>query len=97
MDNCWDLQHEGIEMMGLNGCLHIMFMLYLWPVAFWKLYIVLSTCCAFTHLILIIISQPVVFITFVYACVFKNVNKLDSGMRVHQNTWGRMSQALKRD
>ena len=22
------------------------------------------------------------------ACSFENVNKLDSGMRVHQNTWG---------
>ena len=29
----------------------------------------------FTHLILTI-SWPVVFIVFVYACVFKNVNKL---------------------
>ena len=28
------------------------------------------------------------FIVFVYACVFKNVNKLESGMRVHQNTGG---------
>ena len=42
----------------------------------------LSTCCAFTQLILIIIKS-VVFIIFVYACVFKNVNKLDSGTRVH--------------
>ena len=37
------------------------------------------------------------FIVFVYACVFRNVNKLESGMRVHQNTWGRVSQAQKRD
>ena len=28
------------------------------------------------------------FIAFVYASVFKNVNKLDFGMRAHQNTWG---------
>ena len=26
------------------------------------------------------------------ACVFKNINKLGSGMRAHQNTWGRVSQ-----
>ena len=32
---------------------------------------------------------------FVYACVFKDVNKLDSGMRVHQNIWGRVTQAWK--
>ena len=63
-----------------------------------EVYIVLSlsTCCAFTHLILII-CKSVMFITFVYACVFENVNKLDSGTRVHQNTWGRVSQAHKRD
>ena len=56
----------------------------------------LSTCCAFTHLTLII-WKSVMFIAFVYACVFENVNKLDSGMRAHQNTWGRVSQAWKRD
>ena len=28
---------------------------------------------------------------------FENINKLDSGMRAHQNTWGRVSQAGKRD
>ena len=37
------------------------------------------------------------FIAFVYACVFENVNKLDSSMRAHQNTWGRVSQAQERD
>ena len=37
------------------------------------------------------------FIIFVYACVFRNVNKLGSGTRAHQNTWGRVSQAQKRD
>ena len=37
------------------------------------------------------------FIAFVYVCVFENINKLDSGMRTHQNTWGRVSQAQKRD
>ena len=63
-----------------------------------EVYIILSlsTCCVFTHLILII-QKSVMFITFVYACVFENVNKLDSGMRAHQNTWGRVSQAWKRD
>ena len=31
----------------------------------------------------------------IITCVFKNVNKLDSSMRVHQNTWGRVSWAQK--
>ena len=63
------------------------------------MYIVLSlsTCCAFTHLILIIIQKSVMFIAFVYAYVFENFNKLDSGMRAYQNTWRRVSQAQKRD
>ena len=64
-----------------------------------EMYIVLSlsTCCAFTHLILIIIQKSVMFIAFVYACVFENITKLDSGMRVHWNAWERVSQAQKRD
>ena len=68
-----------------------------WPVTFLEMYIVLllSTCCAFTHLILIIIWKSVMFIAFVYACVFENINKLDSGTRVHRNTWRRVSQAWK--
>ena len=63
-----------------------------------EIYIVLSlsTCCEFTHLILIIIRKSVMFIAFVNACVFENINKLDSGMRAQQNTWGRVSQARKR-
>ena len=63
-----------------------------------EMYIVLllSTCCAFTCLILII-RKSVMFIAFVYACVSENINKLDSGTRVHQNSWGRVSQAQKRD
>ena len=36
------------------------------------------------------------FIAFVYACVFENINKLDFGMRAHQNTWGRVSQVQKK-
>ena len=36
------------------------------------------------------------FIAFVYACVFRNVNKLESGMRVHKNTWGTVSQTRKK-
>ena len=65
---------------------------------FLEVYMVLSlsTCCAFTHLTLII-HKYVMFITFLYACVFENVNKLGSGMRVHQNTCGRVPQAWKRD
>ena len=69
--------------MVLKHCWHVMF------VAACNLLEVvhsLSTCHALTHLTLII-CKLVVFIIFVYACVFKNVNKLDSGMRVHQNTW----------
>ena len=31
----------------------------------------------------------------IIACVFENVNKLDSGMRAHPNTLGRVSQAKK--
>ena len=58
--------------------------------------LLLSTCCAFTQLILII-HKSVMFIVFVYACVFENVNKLDSSTRALQNTWGRVSQAWKRD
>ena len=49
----------------------------------------------FTYLILII-SWSVVFIVFLYACVFKNVNKLESSTRAHWNTWGRVSQAWKK-
>ena len=62
-----------------------------------EMYIVLSlsTCCVFTHLILII-WKSVMFIAFVYVCVFENINKLNSGTRAHQNTWGRVSQAWKR-
>ena len=75
--------------------LHVMFVM---ACNLLEVYIVLSlpTCCAFTHLILII-QKSVMFIAFVYACIFKNVNKLDSGMRMYQNTWGRVSQAWKRD
>ena len=33
--------------------------------------------------------MSIVFVCFlIFACVFKNVNKLDSGMRVDQNTLG---------
>ena len=55
----------------------------------------LSTCCAFTCLILIIIQKSVMFFAFVYAFIFENINKLDSSMRAHQNTWGIVSQAKK--
>ena len=63
-----------------------------------EVYIVLSlsTCCAFTYLILII-QKSVMFIAFVYVCVLENVNKWDTSVRVHQNTWRRVSQAWKRD
>ena len=63
-----------------------------------EMYIVLSlsTCSAFTHLILIIIQKSVMFIAFVHAYVFENINKLDSGTRAHQNTWGRVSQACEK-
>ena len=67
-------------------CLHVMF-----AAACSLLEVLsLSTCCAFTHLILIIL-ESVVFIILVYACVFKNVNKLESSTRVHRNTWGRVT------
>ena len=81
--------------MVLKCCLHVMFVMacYLLKV---YIFLSLSTCCVFTHLILII-CKFVIFITLVYACVFKNVNKLDTSMRAHLNTWGRVSQAQKRD
>ena len=81
--------------MAPKHCLHVMFVV---ACNLLEVYIVLSlsTCCAFTCLILII-CKSVMFITFVDVCVFKNVNKLDSGMKVHQNTWGRVSQAWKRN
>ena len=61
--------------------LHVMFVM---ACNLLEAYIVLSlsTCCAFTHLILII-HKFAMFITFVYACVFKNGNKLDFSMRAH--------------
>ena len=67
--------------MAPKQCLHVMFVM---ACNLLEVYIVLSlsTCCVFTHLILII-HKSVMFITFVYVCVFKNVNKLDSGTRAH--------------
>ena len=57
-DICWDLQHDvhnSVEMMCLGGCLHLTFMLWLWPAAFHKLVnnFQLPNGCAFTHLILL--------------------------------------------
>ena len=82
-------------MMAPKHCLHVMFVMACNLLEVY-IFLLLSTCCVFTHHILII-HESVMFITFVYACVFKNINKLDSGMRVHQNTWGRVSQAGKRN
>ena len=51
---------------------------------------------SFTHLILIIIRKSVMFIAFVYAYVFESINKLDSGTRAHQNTWGESVTGMKK-
>ena len=47
--------------------------------------------CASTHLIL----SCVIINLFVFTYIKTFVNKLVYGMRVHQNTWGRVSQAQK--
>ena len=46
----WDLQYDGIEMMHLGGCLHVMFVLWLWPAAFQKLvnnFIIINLLCIY--------------------------------------------------
>ena len=70
-----------------------------WPVVFQKCiqFLSLSNCCVFSCLILVIIQKSVMLIAFDYACIFENINKLDSIMTAHWNTLGRVSQAQKRD
>ena len=44
-----------------------------------------------------VLLTVIMIVLLVCACIRVFINKLDYGMRAHQNTWGRVSQAWKRD